>query len=150
MALRLSTPLLIADRVRTSWTYRHSRYSGGVRFSLPRFMVTKRTYLSTKFRRPSTVTKWGNPQYTLPSNVQREMQENSTEGDTDQATSEELGGRTGKKELGRNGKSAGKTKKAADTAAQEVQHTPKYCDMLFLHQEDQQSRRRPHANFFFR
>ncbi|CBZ51794.1 hypothetical protein NCLIV_015860 [Neospora caninum Liverpool] len=143
MALRLSTPLLIADRVRTSWTYR-----GGVRFSLPRFMITKRTYLSTKFRRPSTVTKWGNPQYTLPSKVQREKQEN-TEGDSDQTTSEESRGRGEQKEIGRSGKFAGKEKKATDTVAQEV-HTPKYCDMLFLHQEDQKRRIRPHANFFFR
>ncbi|PFH32992.1 hypothetical protein BESB_081910 [Besnoitia besnoiti] len=131
MALRLSTPLFIADRVRTSWTYKHPRYSGGVRFSVPRFMVTKRTFLSTKFRRPASVTKWGNPQHTLPSKLAEQPADSAAGPARSQGA--------------KGGEAAEKLQGASEKA-----HAPKFCDMLYLHQEDQKRKIRPHANFFFR
>lgn len=132
MALRTSTWRLVADRVRTSWTYRHARYSGGVRFSLARFMVTRQPYISPKFRRPPRLTKWGNPQYLHSSKFICSSQQQ-------------------KAEMVKSEMKEGPRPPCTDgSETVQKKYTPKYCDMLFLHQRDRLVRVKPHANFYFK
>ncbi|KAL8426106.1 hypothetical protein Efla_007391 [Eimeria flavescens] len=55
----------LCDRWKSSWTYKLQKYRCGPRWSLPRFLVSS-PYLSPKFRRPPTLTRWGLPQQTKP------------------------------------------------------------------------------------